>query len=548
MSRMLVCCRLFPLLMLSAADALTFDLSLTTRFRPIASSPRHLDRFSHDSAKSYSNTQSSRWSKDYFHSGQLHASSFSEMEQNLSKTDNSDSNPENWLSLGMSSIYLAHFASIYTQLPGLYGSTGLLPLTENHIVEIENACWALQLVPDIQLGMEVFAALGILVSAAQIAIGCRRGFGGVLTFGLQWVLWHDLVFAGGRFTSYQMDYLLLDAAPIAVLAATKWVPSAVTFGYRWLLTRLYLGAGAVKLLSCDASWRDLSAVHWHFQSQPLPNVLGKFAYQHILNHPVGEAMTLFVLMLELSAPFLFLAPSQEVRLVAFLLNTLLMVGICLFGNFGPLQALLIVIGIALLDPQYNKDETRLIAPELEVKEERANEQTEVSTNSSYPWIELVVTGTALALAAGGVFWVIHHIMDASCNTSFWGISSLVYDAIILAILSLLYNLIGVKNSVTIVTNVVVGLALVLGSSVPLAQGLGVPIPFSKYLDVLNVGALPYGLFAIMTGVNGVRPALAIEAAHSMEGPWVYVPLLYQVNDPNNAFLPLCFPHFPRLDW
>ena len=61
-----------------------------------------------------------------------------------------------------------------------------------------------------------------------------------------------------------------------------------------------------------------------------------------------------------------------------------------------------------------------------------------------------------------------------------------------------------------------------------------------------MGASPYGLFAIMTGVGG-RPVTLIEAANTMDGPWVAVPLRYQVNDPA-ASLPWCFPHFPRMDW
>ena len=158
---------------------------------------------------------------------------------------------------------------------------------------------------------------------------------------VQWLLWHDLVAAGSRFTAYQMDALLLDVAPLAVLAASGAAPAAASLGLRWLLlpgrrtwqaphihiatplrasawaaqqlcppdrcaacvlcacsvcpmphtgcpysplvpprllARLYLGAGAVKLLSCDASWRDLSAVAWHLQSQPLPNPVGAAAH------------------------------------------------------------------------------------------------------------------------------------------------------------------------------------------------------------------------------------------------------------------------------
>ena len=46
---------------------------------------------------------------------------------------------------------------------------------------------------------------------------------------------------------------------------------------------------------------------------------------------------------------------------------------------------------------------------------------------------------------------------------------------------------------------------------------------------------------------GGRPVALIEAAQALDGPWLPVPLRYQVNDPA-APLPLCWPHFPRMDW
>ena len=88
--------------------------------------------------------------------------------------------------------------------------------------------------------------------------------------------------------------------------------------------------------------------------------------------------------------------------------------------------------------------------------------------------------------------------------------------------------------------------LLAGSAGALAQGLDVALPGESLLGVFDVGAQPYGLFAIMTGVGG-RPVTLIEAAGSVDGPWLPVPLRYQVNDPS-ASLPFCFPHFPRMDW
>ena len=98
-----------------------------------------------------------------------------------------------WTLCGISASYLAHFASLYTQLPGLYGDTGLQPVTAAS--PALSYTWLLHLLPSPQLGMETFAALGICVAAAQLVLGktLRYGLGGIMAFSLEWVLWHDLV-------------------------------------------------------------------------------------------------------------------------------------------------------------------------------------------------------------------------------------------------------------------------------------------------------------------------------------------------------------------
>jgi hypothetical protein len=291
------------------------------------------------------------------------------------------------------------------------------------------------------------------------------------------------------------------------------------FGYRWLLARLYFGAGSVKLLSCDGSWRDLSAVHWHFQSQPLPNPIGAWAHLH-LPGPVGQALTWFVLVGEMAAPYLFLAPSPQLRRAAFGLNVIIMAGIATFGNFGSLQLLLTVIGFALLDEGTTGEKCDSAEPDAPSKAS----------------LSAGVNVVALGLAAAGAFWAMRDIGARCIDT--------------LAIEPLAYDLIALGTAVAVLPLLLggdVGAALLslflVASSV---TTLGVSIPFAAFWDNLNVGAQRYGLFAVMTGVGG-RPVPVIEGASSAEGPWHPIPLLYQVNDPSGP-LPLCFPHFPRVDW
>ncbi len=59
-------------------------------------------------------------------------------------------------------------------------------------------------------------------------------------------------------------------------------------------------------------------------------------------------------------------------------------------------------------------------------------------------------------------------------------------------------------------------------------------------------ARPYGMFIRMTGTEGVRPELEIEAAHDMRGPWIELPFRYKPT--KGCALPWVSPHNPRMDY
>ena len=48
--------------------------------------------------------------------------------------------------------------------------------------------------------------------------------------------------------------------------------------YRWLLFRLMFGSGVVKLRSGDPTWRSLTALEYHYETQPLPTWVGYYAH------------------------------------------------------------------------------------------------------------------------------------------------------------------------------------------------------------------------------------------------------------------------------
>ncbi len=90
------------------------------------------------------------------------------------------------------------------------------------------------------------------------------------------VLWISLCAVGQDFLSFQWDVLLCEAGLLAIFADTSAVR---VWLFRWLIFRLMFSSGVVKLLSGDPTWRNLTALHYHYETQPLPNPLAWFVYQ-----------------------------------------------------------------------------------------------------------------------------------------------------------------------------------------------------------------------------------------------------------------------------
>ena len=84
------------------------------------------------------------------------------------------------------------------------------------------------------------------------------------------MLWLSLCSVGQEFLSFQWDVLLVEAGFLAIFADTSAVR---VWLFRWLLFRLMFFSGVVKLASHDTAWRNLTALHFHYETQPLPTPL-----------------------------------------------------------------------------------------------------------------------------------------------------------------------------------------------------------------------------------------------------------------------------------
>jgi lipase maturation factor 1 len=257
----------------------------------------------------------------------------------------------------LGAIYLAAFLSLWFQVEGLIGSRGILPVHE--LLELvrqrigASRYWILPTVlwmGDSDRALHFVCAAGALLSIVAL-LGRARP---LVMLGL-WALYLSLSTAGEDFLSFQWDALLLEAGLLAVFLAPRgWpapgrrVPSRlVVWLYRWLLFRLMFGSGVVKLRSGDPTWRSLTALQVHYETQPLPTWIGYFA--HHLPAAMQKASTAVMFVIELALPLLIWAPPRWRRLAAagFLL---LQVLIAATGNYAFFNLLTAALCVFLLDP------------------------------------------------------------------------------------------------------------------------------------------------------------------------------------------------------
>jgi hypothetical protein len=120
----------------------------------------------------------------------------------------------------------------------------------------------------------------------------------------------------------------------------------VIFLLRWLLFRLMLESGCVKLLSGDAMWRNLTALSVHYETQPLPTWIGWYVHQ--LPLWIQKISCLLMFFIELVIPFFFFAP-RRLRFYAAGATALLQVFILLTGNYTFFNYLTLALCLLLLD-------------------------------------------------------------------------------------------------------------------------------------------------------------------------------------------------------
>ena len=160
---------------------------------------------------------------------------------------------------------------------------------------------------------------------------------------LLFVLYLSLSNVGQDFLSFQWDALLLEAGFLGIFLGRSQV---VVWLYRWLIFRYMFMAGAAKLVSADITWYGLSALRYHFETQPLPTPVAWYVAQ--LPHWALSAGTAATLAIEVVIVFLVFAP-RRLRAVAAWTIIGFQFLVALTGNYNFFNLLTMLLCIFLFD-------------------------------------------------------------------------------------------------------------------------------------------------------------------------------------------------------
>ncbi|MCU1447168.1 lipase maturation factor family protein [Cryobacterium sp.] len=268
------------------------------------------------------------------------------------------------LQRGIAALYLIAFASALAQFPALLGDNGLLPVRSfTAVVPFWRAPslfqWRysdalLRLVGGVGVGLSGTVVLGLpQLGPAWLPM---------LVFLLLFALYLSIVNVGQTFYSFGWESLLVEAGFIVAFLGSDAVatPWPVLLFLRWLVFRLEFGAGLIKLRG-GQEWRDLTALFYHHETQPMPNPVSWFVHHLPKWAHRGEVLGNHVV--QLGAPILLFAP-QPVASIAAGVIVLSQLWLVLTGNFAWLNWITIVLAAAAVDDASFRWLGALVLPQL----------------------------------------------------------------------------------------------------------------------------------------------------------------------------------------
>ena len=252
------------------------------------------------------------------------------------------------LQRGVGAFAFIAFLSTLNQFRPLLGEHGLLPVPE--LLRIARRLRGPSLFrwgyTDRRL---VAVAVTGLVLAASVVVGLPQlgpPFVPMLVFLGLWILYLSIVNVGQTFYGFGWEMLLCEALfTIAFLGSNDQPPPIlIIVAIWWLVFRLEFGAGMIKIRG-GREWRDLTALMYHHETQPMPNPISRQA--HLLPKWFHRGEVLGNHFAQLAVPFLLFIPGP-VGSVAAVIVILTQLWLIVTGNFAWLNWITVVLAASAI--------------------------------------------------------------------------------------------------------------------------------------------------------------------------------------------------------
>ena len=276
-------------------------------------------------------------------------------------------------------VYAVAFLTAANQILPLIGSDGLLPI--GSFIDRARPYFGSPLAAFFRLPSIFWIdhSDAMLVGAAWLGFGLScvvvAGFANSILLALLWALYMSFVHLGQDWYGYGWEVQLLETGFLAIFLCPLFdlrpfprrpPPLPVVWLFRWLIFRMMLGAGLIKLRG-DPAWRDFTALYYHFETQPLPNPFSRWL--HFLPKPILRAGVGFNHIAELVAPWFVFWPRLARHISGSIIIAFQFV-LILSGNLSFLNWLTIIPAIACFDDSFWK---RVLPKTLIRLAERASE-------------------------------------------------------------------------------------------------------------------------------------------------------------------------------
>jgi len=211
----------------------------------------------------------------------------------------------------MGGIYFIVFWSFIFQMKGLLSTEGILPITRYmDLIYQRYGKESYGMFPSIfWINSSDLTLYGSVAAGLLFSVLLMMGIYPPLMLLLLYLLYLSIVNMGQTFLSFGWDVFILEITCNAFFLSLSPNPNPfVWISINFLLMRFHIQAGAVKLQSRDAHWRDLTATDYHYQTQPLPNAQAWFLKKlPLLFH---KCSTVLMFIVELAVPFLVFTTPQ----------------------------------------------------------------------------------------------------------------------------------------------------------------------------------------------------------------------------------------------